>query len=321
MFDIFDAQGRTINPWYLSKEGVRIVIIERSFPFESAAAHFSRLRRFGFTWIRLTVSWKEVEPEGPGLYDESYLEYVRKLLLQAEKNGLTVIIEPLGYQRELAPAWTNGILEASNEGTSKDAFISGDSDMVEAYRSAFRHCARRWKKAAALAGWNCFGIPTLYPALIARLREVNDRYIFIIDKNDAYPALLPATTQTWAVSDLDTWFYLPTEPFDANGTLLELSFMGPSATLPKSSWLNPRLAALAGRLISFSHNTTKLTLSLRYKADSQVTAPTELFLPEVWLKGSCRIDAGLRWQVDTDALRLYIWNDGFNGDVSVELRA
>jgi hypothetical protein len=77
----------------------------RPFPLEEAEAHFERLVRGGLTFIRLVVTWEALEHEGPGIYDEAYLAYLRKLLLTAEKWGLSVYVDP---HQDVWSRWTGG---------------------------------------------------------------------------------------------------------------------------------------------------------------------------------------------------------------------
>jgi hypothetical protein len=64
------------------------------FPIEEADERFAELASWGLTFNRLPVLWEALEPEGPGIYDESYLAYLRKLLLAAEKRGISFFIDP-----------------------------------------------------------------------------------------------------------------------------------------------------------------------------------------------------------------------------------
>ena len=86
--------------------------IGRPFPLDEADEHFERLKTLGFTFIRLIVTWEALEHLGPGIYDEAYLEYLRKLLIIAEKKGISVYMDPHQdvWSRmtggDGAPAWT-----------------------------------------------------------------------------------------------------------------------------------------------------------------------------------------------------------------------
>jgi hypothetical protein len=84
----------------------------RPFPLEEADERFAELAGWGFTFNRLVVCWEALEHEGPGIYDEAYLAYLRKLLLCAEKHGVSVFIDPhqdvwgRAAGGDGAPSWT-----------------------------------------------------------------------------------------------------------------------------------------------------------------------------------------------------------------------
>jgi len=77
----------------------------RPFSLEDAEQHFERLKSWGFTFIRFTVTWEALEHSGPGIYDESYLAYLRKILLIAEEKGISVFIDP---HQDVWSRWTGG---------------------------------------------------------------------------------------------------------------------------------------------------------------------------------------------------------------------
>ena len=54
-----------------------VSFVNRPFPLDEAAEHFSRLRYWGLTFLRLIVTWEAIEHAGPGQYDEAYLDYLR----------------------------------------------------------------------------------------------------------------------------------------------------------------------------------------------------------------------------------------------------
>ncbi|MDR1930974.1 MAG: glycoside hydrolase family 5 protein, partial [Treponema sp.] len=88
------------------------VFAGRPFPLEEAEQRFVELARWGFNFVRLIITWEALEHEGPGIYDESYLAYLRKLLIEAEKQGVSVFIDPHQdvWSRftggDGAPSWT-----------------------------------------------------------------------------------------------------------------------------------------------------------------------------------------------------------------------
>ena len=86
--------------------------VGRPFPLDEAEKHFQNLKNWGLTFVRLIITWEALEHSGPGIYDEAYLAYLRKILLIAEKTGISVFIDPHQdvWSRwsggDGAPAWT-----------------------------------------------------------------------------------------------------------------------------------------------------------------------------------------------------------------------
>ncbi len=71
-----------------------VSFVGRPFPLEEADEHFSRLRRWGFTFLRFLVTWEAVEHSGPGAYDLEYLEFVEAVVRKAGEHGMTLFIDP-----------------------------------------------------------------------------------------------------------------------------------------------------------------------------------------------------------------------------------
>jgi hypothetical protein len=68
--------------------------VGRPFSLEEADTHFARLRVWGFTLLRLLVTWEAIEHAGPGLYDEDYLDAIAALVRRAAAYELHVVIDP-----------------------------------------------------------------------------------------------------------------------------------------------------------------------------------------------------------------------------------
>ena len=114
---LIDDRGRTlilrgVNLGGSSKIPANGSFVGRPFPESEAEAHFERLKSWGMTFIRLIVTWEALEHSGPGVYDESFLAYLRKILIIAEKFGISVYMDPHQdvWSRQTggdgAPAWT-----------------------------------------------------------------------------------------------------------------------------------------------------------------------------------------------------------------------
>jgi hypothetical protein len=71
-----------------------VSFVNRPFSLKDAPEHLSRLRAWGLTLIRLIVTWEALEHEGPGIYDESYIDYLRELLKLMPSYGMKCIIDP-----------------------------------------------------------------------------------------------------------------------------------------------------------------------------------------------------------------------------------
>jgi hypothetical protein len=82
-----------------------VSFVGRPFPLEEAESQFERLARWGFTFIRFTITWEALEHEGPGIYDEEYLSYVRKILNIAHEKGISVFMDP---HQDVWSRWTGG---------------------------------------------------------------------------------------------------------------------------------------------------------------------------------------------------------------------
>ena len=100
----FCSPGSEIEPEFLSTKK-KVSFAGRPFPLEEAESHFRRLKKAGLTFLRLVVTWEAIEHEGPGIYDEEYLAYLRKIILAGEKENISVFIDP---HQDVWSRWTGG---------------------------------------------------------------------------------------------------------------------------------------------------------------------------------------------------------------------
>ncbi|OQY03885.1 MAG: hypothetical protein B6I20_04120 [Bacteroidetes bacterium 4572_117] len=71
-----------------------VSFVGRPFPIEEADEHFKRLKAWGFHFLRFLVTWEAIEHEGPGIYDEQYIEYVYQIIKKANEYNINVFIDP-----------------------------------------------------------------------------------------------------------------------------------------------------------------------------------------------------------------------------------
>jgi hypothetical protein len=71
-----------------------VSFVGRPFPLEEADEHLARLRAWGFTFLRLLVTWEAIEHAGPGRYDQDYLDYLYEVVRRAGEHGLNLFIDP-----------------------------------------------------------------------------------------------------------------------------------------------------------------------------------------------------------------------------------
>ncbi|KAG0249657.1 hypothetical protein BG011_009046 [Mortierella polycephala] len=71
----------------------RISFVGRPFELDEADEHLARLRHWGFRIVRWVVTWEAIEHQGPGIYDQEFLEYTVKALLKAKEYEFKVMID------------------------------------------------------------------------------------------------------------------------------------------------------------------------------------------------------------------------------------
>jgi hypothetical protein len=89
-----------------------VSFIGRPFPLAEADEHYRRLKHWGLTFFRFLVPWEALEHEGPGIYDEKYLDYLYEMVKKAGDYGhhLYIDVRQDVWSRftggDGAPAWT-----------------------------------------------------------------------------------------------------------------------------------------------------------------------------------------------------------------------
>ncbi|WGX95213.1 cellulase family glycosylhydrolase [Nocardioides sp. L-11A] len=108
---------------------------------DQAIAVLDRLRRAGARWVRVDVGWQTLQPQGPGPFDQWYVELLDEVFTGARERGLRVIVSLW-----LSPSW-------ATDGGSPYA----PPDDVGDYADAIAAAARRW--GADVAAWEIWNEP------------------------------------------------------------------------------------------------------------------------------------------------------------------
>ncbi|CAJ1405199.1 unnamed protein product [Effrenium voratum] len=82
-----------------------VSFVGRPCPLERLEEHLNRLRGWGFTLLRLVITWEAVEHAGVGEYDLEYLQYLKEVCSRAGEKGFWVIIDP---HQDCWSRWTGG---------------------------------------------------------------------------------------------------------------------------------------------------------------------------------------------------------------------
>ncbi|MCY3831761.1 MAG: cellulase family glycosylhydrolase [Chloroflexi bacterium] len=163
-----------------------VSFIGRPFPLEEADEHFSRLKHWGLDFLRFLVPWEAIEHEGPGAYDDDYLDYLEAVLEKALEYEINLFIDPHQdvWSRfsggDGAPAWT---FEAV--GLDVDAFHQTGAALLHQQRTDdFPHMlwANNYYRFAAFTMFTLFfGGRTYAPQLMVDGLNIQDylqeRYI------------------------------------------------------------------------------------------------------------------------------------------------
>ncbi|HOX31737.1 MAG TPA: cellulase family glycosylhydrolase [Spirochaetales bacterium] len=137
-----------------------VSFVGRPFPLAEADEHFSRLKRWGLDFLRFLVTWEAVEHEGPGIYDEEYLDYVEAIAAKAGERGLSLFVDPHqdAWSRwtggDGAPAWT---LEAVGL-EPRSLFASGAAILHQELGSEYPRMvwASNYDRLACATMWTAF---------------------------------------------------------------------------------------------------------------------------------------------------------------------
>lgn len=75
-------------------DGDNVKFHSRPFRKEDAHIHWARLKRYGYNTIRYIFTWEAIEAEGPGKYDEVWIQHTIDVLREARAYGFYIFMDP-----------------------------------------------------------------------------------------------------------------------------------------------------------------------------------------------------------------------------------
>jgi len=82
-----------------------VSFVGRPFPLSEADFHLGRLRCMGFTFLRFLITWEAIEHEGPDIYDQEYLAYLKDMIAKCAEHGISVFVD---FHQDVWSRWTGG---------------------------------------------------------------------------------------------------------------------------------------------------------------------------------------------------------------------
>ena len=73
---------------------LNVSFVGRPIPLDTLSSHLARIRAYGFTILRLLVTWEAVEPTCPGVYDLEFLKYFRQVVMECHRHSISVFVDP-----------------------------------------------------------------------------------------------------------------------------------------------------------------------------------------------------------------------------------
>ncbi|VVT45565.1 uncharacterized protein SAPINGB_P000793 [Magnusiomyces paraingens] len=75
-------------------DGDAVSFVGSPFALDEVDEHLDRLRAWGFNTLRYIFTWEALEHQGPGIYDEEFIEYTIAMLYKIRAKGFRVIMDP-----------------------------------------------------------------------------------------------------------------------------------------------------------------------------------------------------------------------------------
>ena len=106
--------------------------VGRPFTVDDAHTHFTRLKRFGYNTIRYIFTWEAIEHEGPGKYDEEWIQHTISVVRLAKEYGFYIYMDP---HQDVWSRFTGGsgapIWTIYACGLNPEAFLTTEAALVQ----------------------------------------------------------------------------------------------------------------------------------------------------------------------------------------------
>jgi hypothetical protein len=99
----------------------------------------------------------------------------------------------------------------------------------------------------------------------------------------------------------------------------DLSIFSEGKERAATGWKRPYPMATAGQPLSINWNYKQGIFRYRFTADKAITAPTVIYLPGEQFGSSPKVVCTLRFEYLYEEQRLFVYNDGFGGEVEVKI--
>lgn len=86
--------GNSLDANNVFFEGDKVSFVGRPFPLDEAEEHWRRIKSWGYNIVRYVLTWEAIEHEGPGKYDDDFVNYTIEMLKIVHKvGGIYVFLE------------------------------------------------------------------------------------------------------------------------------------------------------------------------------------------------------------------------------------
>ena len=187
-----------VGKWVKDEEGNIVVLRGANYMgaefgwFNHKESDYARMKSWGFNVVRQPIAWSYVEPSR-GYYNESYLEYVDKLVSWCKKYGLYMALDmhQFHWAHKFAYGTGNGLPEwaVAQWPTEEEAKIGfWNNETLKGYfYNMWKYVATRYANESTIAAYDLFNEPNppelasiiydFYDKTIEAMRSIDSKHI------------------------------------------------------------------------------------------------------------------------------------------------